>query len=323
MFRRENKNLGNLRGAVQTWLNSYARLNTEAKKANRNAPIDPTTLSGNVGLVKSIRKYVALKTVMNQLPSGPVPGPPQFNKAVVNTQLQRFERNIKSTLNMQAEAVNKLAQLTRIQAGLGQMKNKLGTGAPSNLLSKINQVNRSITAARNSLGTPRGVALLQQAAANLNKVANDPTLGAIFKAPQGGLLARGVQGNATGRILMNSYYKVNNIGAGQLRWSANNKAYNYNKTTGNLRPRMAPPLPARPLPPPLPPKPDEYTNTLLAMYPNSILNSLNKAKLMNVRRQFANRPDFNRPNVGNKILAIQRVINKKNAADEENVFSRL
>jgi hypothetical protein len=313
MFRRENKNLGNLRGAVQTWLNSYARLNTEAKKANRNAPIDPTTLRGNVGLIKSIRKYVALKTLMNQLPAAPAPGPiplpPQVNKAAVNTQLQRFERNIKTTLSMQAEAVNKLAQLTRIQAGLGQMRNK----APSNLLSKINQVNRSITAARNSLGTPRGAALVKQAAANLVKVANDPKLGEIFKTPQGGLLARGFQGNATGRILMNSYYKVMNIGGGQLRWSANNKAYNYNRNTGNIRPKMAPALPL---------KPDEYTNSLLKMYPNSILNSLNKNKLVNVRTQLASRPDFNRPNVGNKILAIQRAINKKNAENEE-VFSRL
>ena len=315
MFRRENKNLGNLRGAVQTWLNSYARLNSEAKKANRNSPIDPTTLSGNAGLVKSIRKYVALKTVMGQLPPGPPPGPPQ-----INTQLQRFERNVQTTLRMQAESVNKLAQLTRIQAGLGQLRNKLGSDAPSNLLSKINQVNKSITAARNGLGTPRGVALLQQAAANLVKVANDPKLGAIFRTPEGGLLARGFQGNASGRILLNSYYKVNNVG-GQLRWASNNKAYNYNKTTGNIRPKAPPPLPRKPGPP-LPPKPDEYTNSLLTMYPNSILNSLNKNKLVNVRTQFANRPDFNRPNVSNKILAIQAAINKKNAA-EENVFSRL
>lgn len=50
---------------------------------------------------------------------------------------------------------------------------------------------------------------------------------------------------------------------------------------------------------------------------------MNKQKLLNVRRQFANRPDFNRPNVSNKIIAIQAAINKKVAAEEENVFSRL
>jgi hypothetical protein len=104
-----------------------------------------------------------------------------------------------------------------------------------------------------------------------------------------------------------------NIGGGQLRWSANNKAYNYNRNTGNIRPKMAPALPL---------KPDEYTNSLLKMYPNSILNSFNKNKLVNVRTQLAGRPNFNRPNVGNKILAIQRAINKKNAENEE-VFSRL
>lgn len=320
MFRRENKNLGNLRGAVQTWLNSYARLNTEAKKANRNAPIDPTTLRGNVGLIKSIRKYVALKTLMNQLPSAPAsaPGPLQLNKAAVNTQLQRFQRNIQSTLNMQAEAVNKLAQLTRIQAGLGQMKNKLGNGAPSNLLSKINLINRSITAARNGLGTPSGPALVQQAAANLVKVANDPKLGVIFKTPQGGLLARGFQGNATGRILMNSYYKVTNIGGGQLRWSANNKAYNYNKTTGNIRPKMGPPaLPAKP-------NKNSKANTLLMMYPNNKLNSLNDQKLEQLRQNLMSLGlgVSNRQNVGNKVNAISSVLNKR-AIQEEKWASRL
>jgi hypothetical protein len=313
MFRRENKNLGNLRGAVQTWLNSYARLNTEAKRANRNTPIDPTTLRGNVGLIKSIRKYVALKTLVNQMPVAPPMAPPvapQFNRTAINAQIRRIEQDLRTIILTQTAATNKLAQLTRIQAAINKFKSEVGP-MPKNITNKFAEFNRAITVARNSLGTPAAPVRVQQAAANLVKVANDPTLGEIFKTPQGGLLARGFQANRTGRILTNAYYKVQNIGGGQLRWSANNKAYNYNRASGNIRPKTAPALPNKPNPPPLPMKPDEYTNRLLEMYPNNILNSLNVNKLMSIKTQFATRPNFNRQNVGNKILAIQAAINRK------------
>ncbi|BAT22110.1 hypothetical protein AR679_gp084 [Yellowstone lake phycodnavirus 1] len=327
MFRRENKNLGNLRGAVQTWLNSYARLNTEAKKANRNAPIDPTTLRGNVGLIKSIRKYVALKTMMNQLPSAPPPppGPPQFNRSAVNIQIKRIEQNLQTIIRTQTAAANKLAQLTRIQGAINKFKSEVGP-MPKNITNKFSQFNRAITAARNGLGTAEGPALVQQAENKLAFVNKNATKGNIFKTPKGVYMARGIPGNKNGRVMPNAYYKVFGK-SGEWSWSGNNQAYNYSRDTGNIRPKAPPPLPTRPGPPPaLPTKPNKNSkaNTLLMMYPNNKLNSLNDQKLEQLRQNLMSLGlgVSNRQNVGNKVNAISSVLNKR-AIQEENVFSRL
>jgi len=327
MFRRENKNLGNLRGAVQTWLNSYARLNTEAKKANRNAPIDPTTLRGNVGLIKSIRKYVALKTMMNQLPPVPAPGPPpQVNRSAVNIQIRRIEQNLQTIIRSQTAAANKLAQLTRIQGAINKFKSDVGP-MPKNITNKFNQFNRAITAARNGLGTAAGPALVQQAENKLSFVSTNTTKGNVFKTPKGVYIVSGRRGNTTGRIIPNAYYKVIEGRGGAWNWSVNNRAYNYNRATGNISPKMAPALPPRPGPPPaLPPRPNKNSraNTLLMMYPNSSLGRLNTNKLMQLRQNLMSLGlgVTNRQNVGNKVNAISAILNSR-AAQEENVFSRL
>jgi hypothetical protein len=328
MFRRENKNLGKLREAVQTWLNSYERLNNEAKRANRNALIDPTTLRGNVGLIKAIRKYAALKSSMNQMPPGPLPPTPQVNRAAVNTQMQRFERNIQTALRTQAANANKLAQLTRIQTAIGQFQNQLKTGGgiPSNLLNKFSQFNRAITAARNGLGTPRGSALVQQAVNKLAVVAKDVSKGDIYKTPKGVFLVAGVPGNATGRIIPNAYYKVIEGRNGAWNWSVNNRAFNYNRSSGNIRPKTSPALPPRPGPPALPPRPNKNSkaNTLLLMYPNNRLSTLNTNELIKLRQNLMSLGlgVTNRQNVGNKVNAISAILNQK-ALAQENVFSRL
>ena len=259
---------------------------------------------------------------MNQLPPAPSPGPPQVNRAAVNIQIRRIEQNLQTIIRSQTAAANKLAQLTRIQGAINKFKSDVGP-MPKNITNKFNQFNSAITAARNGLGTAAGPALVQQAENKLAFVSTNTTKGNVFRTPKGVYIVGGKQGNTTGRIIPNAYYKVIEGRSGAWNWSVNNRAYNYNRATGNFRPKMAPALPPRPGPPPLPPKPDEYTNSLLTKYPNSVLNSMNKQKLLNVRRQFANRPDFNRPNVSNKIIAIQAAINKKVAAEEENVFSRL
>lgn len=242
MFRRENKNLGNLRTGVQTWLGSYAKLNNEIKRGNRNARIDPLTVTGNANLVKSIRKYVALKTFVNQ------PRPQISNKAAVNVQLNRLSRNLQSVMAMQAQNAQKLAQLTKLQNAMNQFKSVLvKNGAnPLNFKNKLNAFNRAMTQARRNVSTTRGASLLKQAEQNAQQVIQE-------------------------------------------------------------------------VPPPLPLKPDEYTNKLLSEYPNAILNFMNEQKLVNLRTQFATRPNFNRQNVGNKILAIQAAINKKALLSNENL----
>jgi hypothetical protein len=326
MFRRENKNLGNLRGAVQTWLNSYERLNAEAKKANRNAPIDPTTLRGNVGLIKSIRKYVALKTVVNQLPPAPAQGSQQVNRSAVNIQIKRIEQNLQTIIRSQTAAANKLAQLTRIQGAINKFKSEVGP-MPKNITNKFSQFNRAITAARNGLGTAEGPALVQQAENKLAFVNKNATKGNIFKTPKGVYMARGIPGNKNGRVMPNAYYKVFGK-SGEWSWSGNNQAYNYSRDTGNIRPKAPPPLPTRPGPPPaLPTKPNKNSkaNTLLMMYPNSVLGSLNTNKLMQLRQNLMSLGlgVSNRHNVGTKVNAISSILNTRAIQNDEEYLTRL
>lgn len=259
---------------------------------------------------------------MNQLPSAPAaapaPGPPQVNRAAVNTQMQRFERNIQTALRTQAANVNKLAQLTRIQTAIGQFQNQLkkGGGVPSNLNNKFSQFNRAITAARNGLGTTAGPALVQQATNKLAFVSTNTTKGNVFKTPKGVYIVGGKPGNTTGRIIPNAYYKVIEGGGGAWNWSVNNQAYNYNRNTGNIRPKTAPVLPPRPGPPALPPRPNKNSkaNNLLARYnTNNKLKSLTTNELMQLRQNLMSLGlgVSNRQNVGNTVNAISAILDNR------------